>query len=95
MIGIHPIVPITLLLIAFAGLPPVLDHHVVMLAILCSWCLGTMNSISSLTVVVASSMFRVPRGRLIFGPNLLFVGVFGTLAVSLLTLANHWLMAAK
>ena len=63
-----------------------------MLAMMFGWGMGAMNSISSLSVVTAGQMFRVPPLTLAIGPNLLYALVFGLLTTVVLTALNAWIM---
>ena len=88
LLGFHPIVSLTVLLVVFAGIPvPVVDL-VMIQTMLVGWGLGAMVSVSGISVVTASAMFSIPPERLIRGDNLLFAGAFGTIAVLVLTAIN-------
>ena len=59
-----------------------------------SWALSSTVAAWTLPVVVTSSVFEVPVGRLAFGPNLRFIAVYGTVAVALLGAFNALLAAS-
>lgn len=86
--GIHQLVSIIVVLVVFMPLDTGLSDVVMMEAALVGWAFASMVGVTAVSTATASAMFRVPRIGLIFGPNLLFVAVFGILSVGLLTLAN-------
>ncbi|MEQ9330943.1 hypothetical protein [Thalassobaculum sp.] len=86
--GMHPMITGTVMMAAFAGSGLAIADLPLMLAMLFGWGLGSMNSISSLSLITAAQMFRVRPLGLAFGPNLLFTLVFGLLATAVLTLLN-------
>ena len=86
--GIHPIVSATVLLVLVANLPHGIADLALMLAILTGWALAAMISISGISVVLSSALFHVPPERLIMQQNLILVGVFGMIAILLISLVN-------
>jgi hypothetical protein len=78
----------TVMMAAFAGSGLAIADLPLMLAMLFGWGLGSMNSISSLSLITAAQMFRVRPLGLAFGPNLLFTLVFGAVATVVLTVLN-------
>ena len=82
MIGVSVLIPLA------AGLPD-LAGPPLMLVALAGWSLGTMNSIGSLSVVMAAASFRVPVEAVLFDRNLVFVAVFTLVLMALLGLLNH------
>jgi len=88
LIGMHPMITGTVMMAAFAGAGPAIADLPLMLAMLFGWGLGSMNSISSLSLITAAQMFRVRPLGLAFGPNLLFTLVFGLIATAVLTVLN-------
>lgn len=86
--GMHPMITATVMMTAFAGSGLAIADLPLMLAMLFGWGLGSMNSISSLSLITAARMFRVRPLALAFGPNLLFTLVFGLLATAVLTALN-------
>lgn len=91
LLGVHPIVSATVLLVLFANLPHVVSDLALILAVLVGWSLAAMVSVSGISVVLSSALFQIPPEGLIRGQNLLFVVVFGTVSVFLLTLMNNTL----
>lgn len=89
--GMHPMITGTVMMAAFAGSGLAIADLPLMLAMLFGWGLGSMNSISSLSLITAAQMFRVRPLDLAFGPNLLFTLAFFLLATALLTTLNAWL----
>ncbi len=89
LLGLHPIVSATVVLVVAPGLPIELADIVLMQAVLIGWALGAMISFSGVSVVTAAALFDVPPWRLIIGRNIVFVIVFGTVSVLLLGLLNE------
>jgi hypothetical protein len=87
--GLHPMVTISVLVPLVHDLPgqPVGADALMMVALF-GWSLGTINSPSSLSIILASTNFRVPLRYLLFDRNLVFVLLFGAVAVVLLSLLN-------
>ncbi len=90
--GLHPIVSASVLVPLTMALeipiaPQVLAHMVTF-----GWALSSMIAIWTMPVVVSSSLFEVPVGRLALGANLRFVLVFGLVGCALLALLNAWLL---
>ncbi len=90
--GLHPMITGTVMMAALAGSGLAIADLPLMLAMMFGWGMGAMNSISSLSVVTAGQMFRVPPLTLAIGPNLLYALVFGLLTTAVLTALNAWLM---
>lgn len=86
--GIHQLVSIIVVLVVFMPLETGVSDVVMMEAALVGWAFASMVGVTAVSTATASAMFRVPRIQLIFGPNLMFVAVFGTVSVILLTLVN-------
>ncbi|MEO0392735.1 MAG: hypothetical protein AAF213_05755 [Pseudomonadota bacterium] len=72
MIGIHPMIPTAILLAALTTGPQPLADVVLMGVALTGWSAGTMCSVSSMSVVVCSGLFRVPAWRLMVSANMGF-----------------------
>lgn len=68
--GLHPMVAASVMLAVFAGTDAGLADLVLMGAVLLGWTCGAMIAVAGLIMIVASSMFAVPRRSLIFGANL-------------------------
>jgi len=88
MLGIHPIVSATMLLVVFANVPHGVADLALMQTILIGWGLAAMISISGISVVISSALFSIPPERLIRGQNVLFVIAFGSLSVIILGILN-------
>jgi hypothetical protein len=91
--GVHPIVTMTLVLVTLGGEASRLAPVVLLELGLYGWSLGTMISMSSVSIAIAAAMFRVPVPSLAFAENLRFVLIFGLLSALLLALVNTWLWA--
>ncbi len=89
LVGIHPIVSATAVLVVATGLEIELADILLMQAVLIGWALGAMISFSGVSVITASALFDVPPGRLIFGRNIAFVVVFGSISVFILGFLNR------
>ena len=89
LLGLHPMVGIPVLIPLIAGLPGAgVSEPVLLLVAIYGWALGTLNSVSSLSVVLAAASFRVPMERLVLSRNLAFVVVFTALSIVLLSILN-------
>lgn len=88
LVGLHPIVSGTAVLVVATGLHVGLADIVLMQAVLIGWALGAMVSFSGISVVTAAALFDVSPWRLIFGRNTAFVVVFGSISVLLLDFLN-------
>lgn len=86
--GIHQLVSIIVVLVAFSPVDTGVADIVMMEAALVGWAFASMVGVTAVSVATASAMFRVPRAQLIFGPNLLFSAVFGLVAIALLAAIN-------
>jgi hypothetical protein len=90
IVGLHPMVSASVIVPACIALRlPIADvvlAHIVVLG----WALSSISSAWTLPVVITAGAFGVPVRRLVFGPNLRFVAVFGVAAVTALV----WLNAA-
>ena len=84
LIGIHPIVSSTVVLVVAMRFGVELSDIVLMQSVLIGWSLGAMVSFSGVSVVTASALFDVSPWHLVFGRNLAFAVVFGTISVLLL-----------
>ena len=87
--GLHQLVTIVVVLAVLPPLGPGIDDVVLTEAALLGWAFASMVGATAVATATASAMFRVPRPRLVYGPNLVFVAVFGAVAIALLTAANH------
>jgi hypothetical protein len=93
IVAIHPIVSATVLLALYTSLSFAVADVVYMEAVLVGWGLGSMVSVSGISVIMAGAMVKVPPERLIRRENLAFVAILGSVAVILLTVLNDYLIA--
>jgi hypothetical protein len=91
LLAIHPIVTGTVLLVLFTSIPTGVADVVLMEAMLFGWALGTLISLSSVTIATGSAIFSIPPERLITKGNIMFSVVFGTLSVFILGWLNTYL----
>ncbi len=91
--GIHQLVSIIVVLVAFSPVDTGVADLVMMEAALVGWAFASMVGVTAVSVATASAMFRVSRTQLIFGPNLLFSAIFGLVAIALLAAINGLLFA--
>lgn len=83
MVGISVLVPL------IAGLPGTgVSEPVLLLVAVYGWAFGTLNSVSSLTLVLAAASFRVPMERLVLSRNLAFALTFTAISTVLLGILN-------
>jgi len=90
IIGLHPMITGTVLLVMFAGSSGVADLAL-MMAMLVGWALSSMTSISSLSVITSGVMYQVPPLKLAFSINLLFAAIVALVIALLLSLLNSLL----
>jgi hypothetical protein len=88
LIGLHPMITGTVLLVSLNRLAYPISELALMEAVLCGWALASMTSISSLSVVSAGEMYQVAPLRLAFSVNLTFAALFGLFTSLLLSLIN-------
>jgi len=86
--GIHQVVTATLALVLFGTLPFGVAELVLMESALVGWGFASMVGLSAVSVATAAAMFGVPLERLAYGPNMLFIAIFGVIAVAALALVN-------
>ncbi|MEM6902874.1 MAG: hypothetical protein AAF556_06525 [Pseudomonadota bacterium] len=97
LMGLHPMIPTAVMLAAMTTLDPAsgytapLSDLVLMGVALTAWSIGTMCSVSSLSVVVCSGLFRVPAWRFMLSPNLAFAA-FVILIATLVLSAVQFLL---
>jgi hypothetical protein len=94
VIGVHVLVTGTILVALLGGMPTALHEAVLFQGLLVGWSLGSMISLSSLSVTVAGSMYNVPPLRLAYGPNLRYALVISLFGVAVLSLLN-WAVTGK
>jgi hypothetical protein len=86
---IHPIVSGTVLLVLFTSFPTGVADLVLMQCVLVGWSLGTMISVSSVSVATSSAMFRTAPEKLVTRGNIGLAVVLVTLSVVILSGLNH------
>lgn len=90
--GLHPMVSASVIVPACVALRlPIADLVLAQIVVL-GWALSSIVAAWTLPVVMTSGAFGVPVRRLVFGPNLRFVGVYGVAAVAALVAVNAALM---
>lgn len=88
IIGVHPMITGTVMMVAVTSSEMPVAHLPLMTAMLFGWGMGSMSSISSLTVVTAGRLFAVKPLSLAIGPNLIYVGLFFVFTMTVLTALN-------
>ena len=88
---VHPIVSGTVLLVLFTSFPTGVADLVLMESVLVGWALGTMISVSSVSVATSSAMFRTAPEKMVSTGNIGLVVVLVTLSVVILSGLNHLL----
>ena len=84
IIGLHPMVSASVIVPACITLHLPIADVVLSQIVVLGWALSSMVAAWTLPVVMTSGAFGVPVRRLVFGPNLRFVAVFGVAAVTAL-----------
>ncbi|MDE0030028.1 MAG: hypothetical protein OXU42_11580, partial [Deltaproteobacteria bacterium] len=59
---------------------------------LAAWSCSSIIGLSAIMVATATTMFRVPPGKVILGPNLAFAALFGAGAILALSGVNALLV---
>jgi hypothetical protein len=85
---IHPIVSGTVVLVLFTSFPTGVADLVLMESVLIGWALGTMISVSSVSVVTSSAMFRIAPEKMVSRENVILVVVLVSLSVVVLSGLN-------
>jgi hypothetical protein len=91
VIGLHPMVSASVLVPALVAMQLPIDDRVLAHVVLLGWALSSTVAAWTLPLVVSSVAFEVPVRQLVFGPNLRFIAVFGSVAVGALGVLNHLL----
>ena len=89
--AIHPIVTGTVLLVLFTSFPTGVADLVLMESMLFGWGMGTLISLSSVTVATGSAMFAIAPERLVVKENMMLIVVFGAASVFILDAINRLL----
>lgn len=88
IIGVHPMITGTVMMVAVTTSDLAVAHLPLMIAMLFGWGMGSMSSISSLTVVTSSRLFSLRPLSLAISPNLIYVTVFFVFTMGVLTILN-------
>jgi hypothetical protein len=91
LLGIHPIVTGTILLVMFTSVPTGVADLVLMQSLLIGWGLSSGISIGSLSVATGAAMFRLPPTQLVARTNIVFVFSTSVLFGALLAGLNVYL----
>ncbi len=92
LMGLHPIVTGTILLVIFTGIDTGVSELVLFAAMLTGWGLCTAISMGSLSIATGATMFDLPPTRLISMSNIAYVFLTSALIVVGLALLNLVLM---
>ena len=90
--GVHQVVSVSLLLTVFTELPVRVAGVVLIESTLAAWSCSSIIGLSAIMVATATTMFRVPPGKVILGPNLAFAALFGAGAILALSGVNALLV---
>ena len=93
LMGIHAIVPGTMLLVLFVNLPSEVADLILMQALLVGWGLCTLISLGSLTIITGSIMFNLNPLSVITGPNIAYAIGLGLFCAAVLVALNSVLMS--
>ena len=74
--GVHQVVSVSLLLTVFTEVPVRVAGVVLIESTLAAWSCSSMVGLSAIMVATATTMFGVPPGKVILGPNLQFAALF-------------------
>jgi len=92
LLGIHAIVPGTILLVIFVNIPTGVNDLILMQSLLVGWGLCTLISLGSLTVITGSVMFNLSPFKVITLSNVTFALVVGGVSALILCGINNLLM---
>jgi len=93
LMGIHAIVPGTMLLVIFVNIPTGVADLVLMQALLVGWGLCTLISLGSLTIITGSVMFNLNPARVITLPNIAYAFGLGAVCAAILYALNLFLVS--
>ena len=88
LVGLHPMISGTILAVGLTQAPLNISDLVLMESLLIGWGLTSMTSLSSLSVITAGAMYQVSPLRIFFSLNIMFVFLFGSLTVLVLSFLN-------
>jgi hypothetical protein len=91
LMGVHPMVTGTMLLVMFTSVPTGVSDLVLMQALLVGWGLCSGISIGSLSVATGAAMFRLPPTQLVTRTNIVFVFSTSLVLGTILSLLNVYL----
>lgn len=89
MMGVHPMATVAVILALLTDGPMVIAPLALVGMGLLGWGLGAMLSPTSLSLLIASTSFGVPRARLVYGANITFTIAFGTAAVLVMGMVDY------
>ena len=92
LVGIHPIVSGTVLLVIFTSIPTGVADLVMMQALLIGWGLSSGISIGSLSIATGAAMFKISPTDLVTRTNIVFVFLTSVITGILLTGLNTLLV---
>lgn len=93
-LGLHPMVSASVLIPMTIALQIPIASVVLAHIVILAWALSAMVAPWTLPVVVTAAAFEVPVRRLVLGPNVRFVIVFGLVACAMLWLLSTMLLRA-
>ncbi|WP_157961643.1 hypothetical protein [Acuticoccus kandeliae] len=75
VVGVHMIVPATIVLAIYQdiGTGSHVEELILAIHVLLGWCFGSLVGLGSLSLLTASTVYRIPRSQLVFGNNLAFL----------------------
>ncbi len=94
MAGVHPIITATVVLAAFTSQPLNVHPLILFQAMVAGWSLGTMVSMSAISVVTTANMFNLAPLQLAYGRNLGYALVTAAAVVAVLSALNTALSPA-
>jgi hypothetical protein len=94
MAGVHPIITATVVLAAFTSQPLNVYPLILFQAMVAGWSLGTMVSMSAISVVTTANMFNLAPLQLAYGRNLGYALVTAAAVVAVLSALNTALSPA-
>ena len=93
MAGVHPIITATVVLAALTSQSLTVHPLILFQAMVAGWSLGTMVSMSAISVVTTANMFRLAPLQLAYGRNLGYSLVTAAVVVTVLSMLNTVLSA--
>ena len=93
MAGVHPIITATVVLAALTSQPLTVHPLILFQAMVAGWSLGTMVSMSAISVVTTANMFSLAPLQLAYGRNLGYSLVTAAVVVAVLSMLNTVLSA--